>query len=209
MGQKWLWILLFKLQRRNMRMAWMRISGKAVLIAGLICMLSGCDPLTRHKIATTIFDGVPSLPPPGEYCQDYHVRATAEERETETKKRSAASTDSTHPPYAEKRCNDCHDKNTDSGFVAPRAELCFVCHKNFLKGELGHGPAVVGACLSCHVPHDSKFPRLLKKATNDLCGSCHFEERLSKGLHDKVFSRGIVCTDCHDPHSGNTKYFLK
>lgn len=24
----------------------------------------GCDPLTRHKALSTIFDGVPSLPPP-------------------------------------------------------------------------------------------------------------------------------------------------
>ena len=194
-----------------MSMAWMGIRGKAVLIVAVICLLSGCDPLTRYKISTTVFDGAPSLPPAAEYCRDYHEKAMAEEREAEVKKKAndQLQTASAHPPYVEKRCDGCHDKTTDSGFVAPRAELCSVCHKNFLKGELGHGPAVVGACLSCHVPHDSKFPRLLKKPVNELCAGCHLEGRLSKSLHDKVFSKGIVCTDCHDPHSGNTKYFLK
>jgi len=186
--------------------------GKTVLAALVLCVLAGCDPLTRYQVASTIFDGVPKMPPADQYCQDYHVQATAEEREAEAQKQKAGEQQgaaSVHPPYMEKRCNDCHDKNTDSGFVTPRAELCSVCHPNFLKGSFGHGPAVVGACLSCHVPHDSKFPRLLKKSTNELCGGCHHEERLSKGLHDKVFSKGIVCTDCHDPHSGNRKFFLK
>jgi predicted CXXCH cytochrome family protein len=185
--------------------------GKGILIATIMCILSGCDPLTRHKIATTIFDGVPSLPPADQYCQEFHIQSVAEEQEAKVKKKakSQLETASSHPPYAEKRCDGCHDKNTDSGFVVPRAELCAVCHQNFLKGELGHGPAVVGACLSCHVPHDSKYPRLLKKPVNELCVSCHLEGRLSKNLHDNVSSKGLICTDCHDPHSGNTKFFLK
>jgi predicted CXXCH cytochrome family protein len=181
-----------------------------MVVAGLICMLCGCDPLTRYKVAATVFDGVPRMPPADQYCQEYHEQATVQEREAEARKKlEQKDTESVHPPYAEKRCDACHDKNTESGFVVARDKLCGVCHQNFIKGAFGHGPAVVGACLSCHVPHNSKFPKLLKVSKEELCKTCHHEERLSKGMHDKVSSKNIACTDCHDPHSGNRKYFLK
>lgn len=183
------------------------IIGIAVLI-GLVC---GCDPLTVHKVTSTVFDGVPSLPPADQYCKDYHLQAVEEEREAEKKLNQPTTTGSAsiHPPYAEKRCNSCHDKNTDSGFVAPRKELCFVCHKNFMKWDNAHGPAAVGDCLACHLPHDSKNRKLLKVPRADVCGVCHVERRLAFGLHSTVRFKKIACVDCHNPHGGNARFFLE
>ena len=185
--------------------------GRIFWIAGIIGLLSGCNPVTTHKITSTIFDGVPSMPPAEQYCQDFHQRALTEEREAEKKKQLAQEKEeaSEHPPYAEKDCNDCHDKSTDSGFVAPEKDLCFVCHKGFLKGAFAHGPAAVGACGTCHVPHNSKYGKLLKKPKDQICGVCHQEQRVAQGLHGSAMSKGMVCTDCHNPHAGNERFFLQ
>lgn len=179
---------------------------------GALVLLCGCDPVTRYKITSTIFDGVPSMPPAEEYCRDYHLKALSEEAEAEKSKQLAQkkASASSHPPYAEKRCNDCHDKAADSGFItATRDELCSACHKGFLKGAYFHGPAAASACLKCHIPHDSPNPNLLTRPKGEICGVCHVEPRIAKGLHDGARSRGVFCTECHDPHAANNKYFLK
>lgn len=179
--------------------------------AVVVGFLSGCDPVTTHKITSTIFDGVPSMPTAEEYCRDYHLTALAEEREAEKKAQlaKAKAEASSHPPYEEKRCNDCHDKNTDSGFVAPAKDLCFVCHKDFLHGSFAHGPAAVGACLTCHLPHSSPYVSLLKKPQGQICDVCHKEQRVAQNLHGSAKSRGMVCTDCHNPHAGNNRFFME
>src|ERR1039457_462787 len=167
---------------------WMGKKGIIILVAGVIGMLCGCDPVTRYNITSTIFDGVPRMPPAEDYCRDYHQKALAEEAEAEKTRQFARekAESSSHPPYKEKRCNDCHDKNTDSGFVAPLKDLCAVCHKDFLKGAYLHGPAAAGACLKCHLQHDSPNPKLLVRPKKELCGGCHSEQRLAKGLHDNA-----------------------
>jgi hypothetical protein len=42
-----------------------------------------------------------------------------------------------------------------------------------------------------------------------LCDSCHVQKRLAPGLHSRVARAAIICTDCHDPHAGDARYFLK
>jgi len=186
-------------------------TGMKIWIAAMIGLLCGCDPVTTHKITSTIFDGVPSPLPAEQYCKEYHDRTKAEELEAERQKQlaSAKTASSEHPPYAEKRCSDCHDKNSDSGFIRPLKDLCFHCHPDLTKGAFVHGPAAVGACLKCHGPHNSSNPNLLTKPAVELCSACHNEKRLTGGMHDRVLAKGIACTDCHDPHSGNNRFFLK
>ncbi|WP_328754550.1 cytochrome c3 family protein [Geomesophilobacter sediminis] len=194
----------------RLRRYWFR-SAAAFLAAAVLLVLAGCDPLTVHKVTTTIFDGVPSMPPAEQYCKDYHERALKEEADAALKARLAQrkTAASSHPPYAQKRCSNCHDKNTESGFVTPADELCAHCHKNFPQGEYLHGPAAVGACLKCHVPHTSDNPSLIVKPKSEICGICHVESRLADSMHKKVISNGMYCTDCHDPHGGSNRYFLK
>jgi predicted CXXCH cytochrome family protein len=173
--------------------------------------LGACDPLTVHKVTTTIFDGVPSMPPAEEYCREYHQMALSEERSKELKLALTKQgvSESQHPPYAEKRCNDCHDKNTESGFVVPPEELCGHCHKGFPSTQFVHGPVAVGACQKCHLPHNSPNPSLLIKPKGEICSLCHTEPRVAQAMHAKVTATGMLCTDCHDPHGGNNHYFLR
>jgi predicted CXXCH cytochrome family protein len=178
-------------------------------IVACVFVLGGCDPLTMHKVTATVFDGVPSLPPAEQYCKDYHAQATQEELKTAKKSQKNVAQDSKHPPYIEKRCNDCHNKETESGFVVAREALCAHCHKGFPEGSFLHGPAAVGACLKCHVPHTAQNPNLLVKPKGELCITCHAETRVAQGLHSKMVTMGVECTACHDPHGGNNRYFLR
>lgn len=184
-----------------------------MLLAFAACALTGCDPVTRHKALTTLFDGVPSLPPPEQICQVYAEQRVAEVRNELTQKKKDATEGrvalSQHPPYVEKKCNSCHDKNSKDGLVAPRNQLCFVCHKEFVKDKYVHGPIAVADCLACHLPHTSANPSLLKKETSAMCGTCHKEPRNAQTMHDKLAAQNMVCTDCHNPHFGPVPYFLK
>jgi predicted CXXCH cytochrome family protein len=186
-----------------------RVSFPALVVA----LLGGCDPVTRHKALSTVFDGVPSLPAPQELCAEYAEQRLAAYKDELNQKAVLASQqgkeESKHPPYAERKCDDCHDKTKENGLVAPKEKFCFVCHGSFIKGENVHGPVAVGECLSCHEPHTSDYRSLLKSSRGSLCGVCHKEKRLAQGMHDRARLREMVCLDCHDPHFSNGPFLLK
>lgn len=192
-----------------------RALGNLLAIVCALFALNACDPLTRHKVSSTIFDGVPSMPPADQFCQDFHEKKVLElaaaaakvpTAAEELKKKEAASG---HPPYKEKRCNDCHDKTQDSGLIKPKDQVCFVCHPGIMDKFYVHGPVAVGACLDCHDPHSSTEPALLKVEKKKLCVTCHKEKRVADAMHTKVTDSGMACTDCHNPHDGDAKYFLR
>lgn len=197
-----------------------------VLLVPLLLTLltSGCleiDPLKKHKILTTIFDGVPDLPALEELCEDniedlfnqyYEKRISEanmgdwEENKTST---GAASQGSRHRPWKEKDCQGCHNFQATNKLHRPKNEICYLCHKNFIQGRFVHGPVSVGACMACHDPHSSGHPSLLRRSLQEICFMCHLEKRLASQMHDKIMNSGMVCVNCHDPHSSDTRYFLK
>lgn len=195
---------------------------RLALALAILLLVSGClkmDPLKKQKVLTSLFDGVPDLPPLEELCKDniealfnkyYEQRITAAERgdsgEDPNKKVQLGSK---HRPWAEKNCLSAHNFQTESKLKLPKNEICGLCHKNLIQGRNVHGPVAVGACLACHEPHSSEHPSLLRKSLATICFKCHKEKRLAAGMHEKVINRGMFCVDCHDPHSGNMHYFLK
>lgn len=177
----------------------------------VVLILTGCDPVSRYKITSTIFDGVPALPPPEQLCEEYAEKQVAKTKadllHQETKKTAAGSA---HLPYQDKKCDDCHDKTKEGGLIQPKNQLCYICHDNFAKGAAYlHGPVAAADCLSCHESHTSNFPKLLKAAPEKVCETCHREKRAAVAMHDKFASQQLLCADCHDPHFGNTQFFLK
>lgn len=189
------------------------------LLACLVWTASGCDPVTRHKVLVSVLDGYPSLPPVEELCREHEERAKVACLNKKTIVDSllpAADKNSVHSPYEEKRCNDCHRENKGTGggdeeglLVKPREALCFVCHKDIIAKPFQHGPAAVGDCLACHLPHDSKYPSLLNVSKEALCAKCHVERRKAARMHDQFAEKGMACVSCHDPHAGDSSYFLK
>jgi predicted CXXCH cytochrome family protein len=179
-------------------------------ILGFALALSGCDPVIRHKTLTTVFDGVPSMPPADQYCRDYHLQQTAlEKKQQETALAASGKPQggSTHEPYGEKRCDDCHDK-AKGGLKMPARELCLSCHTDFNRGVFVHGPSAVGDCLACHLPHSSSQPTLLIAPRQQVCFICHTEPRQAAAMHDRFLKTGASCADCHSPHDSDLRYFL-
>lgn len=189
--------------------------GLFLLVLCLLLGVAGCDSVSRHKAVTTIFDGVPALPQPENLCDEYYLQRTAAEAAGRQLNAEgdlvSAEQRSSHKPYAEKSCSDCHssDKNVNDGLIAPKRELCVVCHTNFITGLNVHGPVAVGDCLACHLPHSSNNLALLKEGPDEICAICHQEKRLAAAMHQRFVTKDISCGECHDPHSGDARYFLK
>jgi predicted CXXCH cytochrome family protein len=185
-----------------------------VCILSSVCcfFLSGCgDSVQRHKVLSLVFDGVPAVPPPTEeVCADIAAKKMPDFL-GDTESQLSATKRSTHKPYVEKNCKDCHSSNkaVDAGLIVPKKELCFVCHEDFVHGQNVHGPVAVGDCLSCHLPHHSEHPSLLIDNPDEICAHCHQESRLAEAMHDRFSDKTISCGECHDPHAGDTRYFLK
>jgi predicted CXXCH cytochrome family protein len=182
---------------------------KITVFIFLSMLLVACDPIARHKVLTTVFDGVPSLPPAEQFCDEYAEKKIAALNSPQVVAKVEEKKMVQHQPYADKNCDSCHDKNSASGLIAERAKLCFVCHTDFIKGSQVHGPVAVGECLACHVPHDGPYQSLLKVSAETLCVTCHKEDRLTAGMHKNAGDHTMRCIDCHNPHFGNQRYFLK
>ena len=106
------------------------------------------------------------------------------------------------------KCADCH--NPHGGFIgkqlrsaAARDSVCFTCHAD-KQGPFvfEHQGAKAEGCESCHMPHGSPNPRLLKTSNlNILCLKCHTGSTFSaaSGTPDFHNQAGPYqsCTTCH------------
>ena len=108
-------------------------------------------------------------------------------------------------------CTGCHkvmEDVTHRGQLARPTEMetCGTCHiqQRAAATKFSRHPILEGkmACTSCHNPHGSISPALLKEASpNDTCYTCHAEKRgpfLYE--HPPVMES---CTNCHNPHGSN------
>jgi len=180
---------------------------RAACAAALLLSL-GCSEISARNFSSFLFDGVPAPPEPDAYCAPW-LAAKQAPLSSNRKQVAAKPQGSTHLPYVDKQCNDCHDKSKERGLVALPEKLCFICHDTINEGAFVHAPAGAGDCLACHLPHDSVLPRLLAKKNGELCLHCHQEARMSTRIHDKSNELKIPCYDCHNPHAGSNRYFFK
>ena len=106
-------------------------------------------------------------------------------------------------PALEDGCEGCHTVEDATLRTTPLKEACYSCHDDFEKGgEEGkwyvHDPVAEGECASCHEPHFSTRPKLLR--SDRICFECHdpFPE---EGTVHRPVKEG-ECTACHSPHAG-------
>lgn len=106
------------------------------------------------------------------------------------------------------QCSDCH--NPHGGFVgkqlrsaAAQDSVCFTCHKD-KQGPFvfEHQPVKTEGCETCHSPHGSPNPRLLKTSNlNILCLKCHTASTFSGATGTPDFHNQAAqyqaCTICH------------
>jgi DmsE family decaheme c-type cytochrome len=114
-------------------------------------------------------------------------------------------------------CTSCHrimePVSPRSALAKPTVtETCGTCHlqKRAQTLRSSHMPLREGkmTCTSCHNPHGTVTPALLKEISlNDTCYSCHAEKR-----GPFLWEHAPVpesCANCHDPHGSNHEKMLK
>jgi predicted CXXCH cytochrome family protein len=141
-----------------------------------------------------------------------------------------------HGPFENGQCDACHWPHQAENYQLLRAEpdkLCNSCHtaadigaahKDFpVKAEKG--------CLSCHNPHGSQNRAIIRDVIHQPfkknCQECHAKGTASinqekclechEGIREGLYSMhshitdndGNSCTNCHSPHTGDTKSLLK
>lgn len=129
------------------------------------------------------------------------------------------------------QCSDCHNPHGSFADAAlePGGEgkqlrtgaagnaICLQCHADKAGPFVfEHEPVVTDGCLSCHVPHGSPNPHMLKVANvNQLCLECHTISSFSgapgiPSFHNQT-TQFQACTLCHTQvHGSNfSPYFFK
>jgi predicted CXXCH cytochrome family protein len=173
-----------------------------------ILVLGGCVAASRYRIASFLFDGVPSpdgaaeagpAPPPSKGNEP----APDPQPEQPGRVQTIAAAGSTHKPFGERSCSKCHDSGASN---KPRVEgngLCLTCHTKILTGKpFTHVPAAA-ECQLCHAPHKSENKRLLQQPLPDLCLMCHSTDDLTK-VHGEIGE----CLTCHNPHEADQERLL-
>jgi DmsE family decaheme c-type cytochrome len=112
------------------------------------------------------------------------------------------------------QCSDCH--NPHGGFLtkqvrstAAQDAVCFKCHADKAGPFVfEHAPVKTEGCVSCHSPHGSSNPRLLKRSqVNLLCLECHSltTDTAAPGtptFHNQA-QKYQACTMCHSQIHGS------
>ena len=109
----------------------------------------------------------------------------------------------THPPFAERQCDICHQPAKDGKVVLTQTDakaLCVTCHaekaEKIEKAKVQH-PGAQGDCTACHNPHAGKTPGFPARSVN-ACLACHSDQAEQfKKAHPP--SAGIRTRLCHLP----------
>jgi DmsE family decaheme c-type cytochrome len=103
------------------------------------------------------------------------------------------------------QCSDCHNTHGTTTIRQVRTlpsgdAVCYKCHAD-KQGPFvyEHVPVKTEGCSSCHTPHASTNPRLLRVSqVNLLCLQCHtFPVLAPQGPTHNQSSKYQACTMCH------------
>ncbi len=108
-------------------------------------------------------------------------------------------------------CTACHSVHASASqkndlIKATESETCYQCHRD-VKGQMrrsAHMPVGDGKmeCSSCHSPHGTSTPKLLKAETaNQLCFACHQDKRGPMLWNHPPVKEN--CLTCHQPHGSH------
>ena len=197
--------------RRRLSWSRPRFCCKLFVLVVFLLVIMGCNRHARYQVLNTFFDGVPH-PDDVSVAEEVAAFEMSEEEQIRLGRMRPIKIRYRHPSAgAEGECALCHGDT--KALVIPGKDMCVKCHTQVKeKKSFIHGPAVLD-CIVCHDPHESKVKALLKVLGNELCFACHYrynrEDAYKAEAHQKVEGEEFLCLDCHDPHGGNDKFFVK
>lgn len=128
-------------------------------------------------------------------------------------------------------CTSCHESHRGKQRALLKSApvtLCLTCHNN--TGSHQNFPQKPQQCMSCHTPHESPRPHLVKAFLHapykegcsschpingsqgaSLCLGCHAEVQQAAGLrytHLTGMGSSNVCIVCHSPHAADSTTML-
>jgi len=127
-----------------------RTAGSVLLLVPLVLFLTlwpGCSAKKNYKTLSFFFDGVPK---PGEKTKTGEtgkkkVQGPAALEKAPPKPGNWVEIISRHPPYAERKCKECHNTKSLNFIRGKKDGLCYTCHKKEkFEGDYLHGPVAVG-----------------------------------------------------------------
>jgi predicted CXXCH cytochrome family protein len=168
-------------------------------------------PLAAKAEAPAPPEAKPQVPPPEPEAAA--TVASAADRTNCASCHAALTADKkVHPVLRSEGCKACHVPDPAGKgkcqsaaaaawkLASDQVSLCQKCHT--AQGTSGkmHAPIKSGGCTSCHDPHGSKNPTLMKNwPLEKVCYGCHARVDEEKSVHTPVKSGD--CKGCHDPHS--------
>ena len=176
-----------------------------VIILSILIVMIGCSVKKHYKTLSIFFDGVPK---PGSEKKQEEIKELS--RKKTTQQRKIVEMVSRHPAFVERKCQECHNTRAVNFLQMKERVFCFKCHdRDDFAGAYVHGPVVGGGCLVCHLPHESQYKNLLKVQDSQMCFECHDKSDLThKECLNNNEEEGKTCTGCHDPHTGDNRFFL-
>lgn len=178
----------------------------AIACALALAVWGGCSVEKNYKVLSFFFDGVPN---PNEGGSQAGARPAGGGAFV------AGTMVSAHTAYLDHRCVQCHGDQAQFGFATSGFSnldelICVTCHYQLLEGmAFTHGPVAAGMCLTCHDPHASPYPALLKETGPALCVKCHDLAASEDPIIPEHEDLGRNCLDCHYGHGGELPYLLK
>lgn len=151
-------------------------------------------------------------------CHDPHLagnrKLLVDSRTYRNRRVRAFRPQSVHAPYQDRsQCRHCHIAEEGNRVRDDVDAACRDCHADLIEAAQApdsgvHAPIAEGQCISCHNPHESPRPNLLRTTAEQMCVDCHAPEALAEADHPASVVRAD-CLICHKGHSSERPNLLR
>lgn len=148
-------------------------------------------------------------------CHDPHASGNrlllVDSRTYERRSATMALLPSPHAGWPKDLCSKCHIPEQSNALTDDVDSTCLTCHDEFSPTGPGymdlHDAVRQGKCTTCHMPHRSTMPNLIRADAEQKCYQCHKPEELRTNNHPAVTRAD--CLICHNGHNSPRPALLK
>ena len=148
-------------------------------------------------------------------CHDPHASGNrlllADSRTYQRRSSTIALLPSPHAGWPKDLCQSCHIPEQSNQLTEDVDSTCLTCHDEYKTPQAEDSPlheaVKQGKCTTCHMPHRSSLPNLIRADAEQKCYQCHKPEDVRSGNHPDVTR--VDCLICHTGNSSPRPALLK